>query len=116
MHIRDATSSANNHAARFFSFPSGGGIGGLTLAVALASVHDVHVDIYEAAQRFTEIGAGVGMWLRTWKIMQTLGLAPALEGIANRVPDKRPRKCFSSRPFPLHATFFRREGVRVQEG
>ncbi|TDL26047.1 salicylate hydroxylase, partial [Rickenella mellea] len=67
----------------------GGGIGGLTLAVALANVHDIQVDMYEAAQQFNEIGAGVGMWFRTWKIMKTLGLKEDLTNIAVTPPDER---------------------------
>jgi NAD(P)-binding Rossmann-like domain len=44
--------------------PSGGGIGGLTLAVALSHYPDIDVDIYESAHKFTEIGAGIGLWAR----------------------------------------------------
>lgn len=63
---------------------SGGGIGGLALATFLnlssrsssshsshsTSAADLAIDIYEAAPSLTELGAGVGMWLRTWRIMQ----------------------------------------------
>ena len=54
--------------------PSGGGIGGLTLAYALSKSPDIHVDIYEAASKFTEIGAGIGVWWRTRQILKSLGL------------------------------------------
>lgn len=40
---------------------SGGGIGGLTCAVAFSKYSDIAVDIYESAAQFSEIGAGVGM-------------------------------------------------------
>ena len=44
---------------------SGGGIGGLTLAVALSKFHDIDVTIYEAAQKLTEVGAGLGLFTRS---------------------------------------------------
>ena len=53
---------------------SGGGIGGLTLAYALSKSPDIHVDVYEAASKFTEIGAGIGVWWRTRQILRSLGL------------------------------------------
>jgi salicylate hydroxylase len=53
---------------------SGGGIGGLTLAYALSKSSDIHVDVYEAASKFTEIGAGIGVWWRTRQILKSLGL------------------------------------------
>jgi salicylate hydroxylase len=55
-------------------FVSGGGIGGLTLAYALSKSPDIRVDVYEAASKFTEIGAGIGVWWRTRQILKYLGL------------------------------------------
>jgi hypothetical protein len=55
-------------------FLSGGGIGGLTLAFALSKSPDISVDIYEAASKFTEIGAGIGVWWRTRQVLKSLGL------------------------------------------
>ena len=55
-------------------FLSGGGIGGLTLAVALSKSPNIRVDVYEAASKFTEIGAGIGVWWRTRQILKSLGL------------------------------------------
>ncbi|TFY79683.1 hypothetical protein EWM64_g4332 [Hericium alpestre] len=52
----------------------GGGIGGLTLAFCLSQCPDLQVDLYEATARFSEVGAGIGMWWRTWSIMKTLRL------------------------------------------
>ncbi|KAF8485624.1 FAD/NAD-P-binding domain-containing protein [Gautieria morchelliformis] len=52
----------------------GGGIGGLCLAVALSRYRDIHVDVYEAAERFKEIGAGVMIWAKTWRTLELLGL------------------------------------------
>lgn len=63
---------------------SGGGIGGLILAVALRKLcgERVHVDLYEAAHAFSEIGAGIGVWPRVWATMEALGLADDLSAIA----------------------------------
>jgi salicylate hydroxylase len=51
----------------------GGGVGGLTLAVALSQHQDIAVDVYEAAQTFCEIGAGVGAWPRAFRVLRKLG-------------------------------------------
>jgi salicylate hydroxylase len=53
---------------------SGGGVGGLTLAYALSKSPDIRIDVYEAASRFTEIGAGIGVWWRTRQVLKYLGL------------------------------------------
>ncbi|KZT63440.1 FAD/NAD(P)-binding domain-containing protein [Daedalea quercina L-15889] len=64
---------------------SGGGIGGLTLAVALRKLcgSRIKVDIYEAAQAFPETGAGIGAWPRVWQTMEALGLAADLSAISS---------------------------------
>ncbi|KAI5117340.1 hypothetical protein M0805_001945 [Coniferiporia weirii] len=80
----------------------GGGIGGLTTAIALSRFshedRDVQVDLYEAAHQFTEIGAGVGMWRRPWKIMKLLGLEEELRKLCD-VPiiEDKPRLAFEMR-------------------
>ncbi|THH03536.1 hypothetical protein EW146_g10419 [Bondarzewia mesenterica] len=62
---------------------SGGGISGLCLAVALSRCADVRVELYEAAGRFAEIGAGVMIWSRTWRVLELMGLADAFsEGLS----------------------------------
>ncbi|KAG1753444.1 hypothetical protein EDB19DRAFT_2035323 [Suillus lakei] len=55
----------------------GGGVGGLTLAVALSRYQDIAIDVYEAAQTFCEIGAGVGVWPRAFRVLRKFG--PDLE-------------------------------------
>ncbi|KAI1794210.1 FAD/NAD(P)-binding domain-containing protein [Ganoderma leucocontextum] len=65
----------------------GGGIGGLTLAVALSRYPNIQVDVYEAASQFKEIGAGVMIWARTWEILSLLGMAEAFSRIAHAPPD-----------------------------
>lgn len=44
------------------------------LAVALSKYPDIDVDIYEAAPKFSEVGAGIGVWPRVWRILAHLGL------------------------------------------
>ncbi|KAI0070638.1 FAD/NAD-P-binding domain-containing protein [Panus rudis PR-1116 ss-1] len=71
----------------------GGGIGGLALAVALTrspAKSKIHVDVYEAASTFEEIGAGIMMWERTWRILELLGLGEELGKVANTIPDGSP--------------------------
>ncbi|EMD39109.1 hypothetical protein CERSUDRAFT_104377 [Gelatoporia subvermispora B] len=75
----------------------GGGVGGLVCAIALSQYSDVQVDIYEAASQFSEIGAGIGMWQRTWKIMQALGLDHDLADIAIVPPNESPQVAFTLR-------------------
>jgi len=65
---------------------SGGGIGGLCLAVALSRYPDIQLDVYEAAEQFKEIGAGVMIWAKTWRILELLGLAEEASKIAHAPP------------------------------
>jgi len=79
-----------------------GGIGGLTLAVALSRIepsidfiNDIEVDIYEASSQLTQIGTGITLWPRAWKILvEQLGLGPSLLDYLSgqQVPDDEPRK------------------------
>ncbi|KAI0030468.1 salicylate hydroxylase [Vararia minispora EC-137] len=74
----------------------GGGIGGLTLANALVSP-SVHIDVYEAASQFGEIGAGVGLSLRTLRVYEMMGLKEGLESIGGKQPEKTahlPFRCY----------------------
>ncbi|KIJ16517.1 hypothetical protein PAXINDRAFT_98958 [Paxillus involutus ATCC 200175] len=52
----------------------GGGVGGLTLAVALSKYPDIQVELFEAAKSFTEVGAGIGLWPRAFKVLRKLGV------------------------------------------
>lgn len=38
-----------------------------------------HVDIYESASHFSEIGAGIGIWPRVWDTLVSLGLEEDLK-------------------------------------
>ncbi|KAI0364701.1 FAD/NAD(P)-binding domain-containing protein [Pilatotrama ljubarskyi] len=75
----------------------GGGVGGLTCAAALSRCHDIQVDIYEAASAFTEIGAGIGVWPRAWKVLCALGLSEDLARVAVVPPDDHPKVAFHFR-------------------
>ena len=69
----------------FYAVLRGGGIGGLALAAFLAISDrndNFDIAIYEQKPSLTELGAGVAMWLRTWKIMSSAGLAEDLKAIA----------------------------------
>ncbi|PPQ77194.1 hypothetical protein CVT25_011040 [Psilocybe cyanescens] len=65
---------------------SGGGIGGLCLAVSLSKYSHLETKLYEAAGQFKEIGAGVMIWARTWHILESMGLASEFSNIAHSPP------------------------------
>ncbi|KAL7280677.1 hypothetical protein ACG7TL_005616 [Trametes sanguinea] len=75
----------------------GGGVGGLTCAVALSRSKDIQVDVYEAANEYAEIGAGIGVWPRAWKVLCDLGLAGDLSKAAMVPPDNEPKVAFNFR-------------------
>lgn len=62
----------------------GGGIGGLTTAIAL-NRQGLEAHVYEQARVFTEVGAGLGLGLNAVRILDRLGLAERLDGIAAHV-------------------------------
>lgn len=64
----------------------GGGIGGLTAAIAL---QDVGIDtvVYEQAQRLGEVGAGIGVAPNGLRIYERLGLRDAIDSVAARYGD-----------------------------
>jgi salicylate hydroxylase len=63
----------------------GGGIGGMTTALALART-GWRVRLYERAPAFSEIGAGIMLTPNATRVLQHLGLAAALEECAMRPP------------------------------
>ncbi|KLO11287.1 FAD/NAD-binding domain-containing protein [Schizopora paradoxa] len=77
----------------------GGGIGGLTLALVLQkfSKKDIKVDLYEAKDKFAEIGAGLNVWKRTWCIIQVLGLEKSMGEMAVHPPVEEPTPSFTFR-------------------
>lgn len=67
----------------------GGGIAGLMFAIALTHSSDskaTSIHLYEAASKFTETGAGIGMFRRPWQVMKRLNLVEIVRGMTN-VPD-----------------------------
>lgn len=62
----------------------GGGIGGLTAAVALAR-KGLDAEIYEQAPELKEVGAGVGLWPSALRALEPVGLAGQVGQLAVRV-------------------------------
>src|SRR5437588_9164901 len=61
----------------------GGGIGGLTAALALHRF-GLRADVYEQAAEFTEVGAGVSLGPNALTLMDRLGMERKLDAIAAR--------------------------------
>lgn len=59
----------------------GGGIGGLTAAVALAR-KGLTAEVYEQAPVLEEIGAGVGLWPNALMALEPIGLSGKVAGLA----------------------------------
>ncbi|BDZ46204.1 FAD-dependent monooxygenase [Naasia aerilata] len=64
----------------------GGGIGGLTAAIALRKV-GIDAVVYEQASRLGEVGAGIGVAPNGLRAYEGLGLRPAIEEVAARYGD-----------------------------
>ena len=62
---------------------AGGGIGGLTAALALAR-HGHRVELVEQADVFAEVGAGIQLGPNAMRRLASLGLSDAVDGIAAR--------------------------------
>ncbi|KDQ26320.1 hypothetical protein PLEOSDRAFT_1077335 [Pleurotus ostreatus PC15] len=77
----------------------GAGIGGLTCALGLARYPDMETTVYESSANLTEVGAGIGLWPRPWKVIRQLGLEQDLLKVAQKIP-----------PDELVATFELRRG------
>ena len=57
----------------------GAGPGGLGTALALSKIPDVEVAIYEQASELREVGAGISIGANSWRVLELLGVADALE-------------------------------------
>ncbi|KAJ3727753.1 hypothetical protein C8R42DRAFT_638875 [Lentinula raphanica] len=75
----------------------GGGIGGLTCAVALKDCANIELDIYEQATQITEIGAGITVWPRTWGVLKSMGLENDLLEILPEGFSEEPKLAFEFR-------------------
>ncbi|CCL98471.1 uncharacterized protein FIBRA_00469 [Fibroporia radiculosa] len=63
---------------------AGAGIGGLVFALSLQKFcPNIEVNIYEAATRFGEVGAGIAVWPRTWELLQKLELDSDILAVSN---------------------------------
>ena len=62
----------------------GGGIGGLSAALALRRV-GVQSEVFEQAQELREIGAGVGLWANAIRALETLGVARRVISLGSRM-------------------------------
>lgn len=58
------------------------------LARSSSERKDVHVDVYESARQFSEIGAGVALFLRPWRALKALGLENTLNELLPHVPQE----------------------------
>ena len=70
-------------------------MGGLALSAALHMFdksNKLEINLYEGAHQITEIGAGIGMWPRTWKIMKELGFDEVLAHFLPALPNDNESK------------------------
>ncbi|KAJ3573489.1 hypothetical protein NP233_g2406 [Leucocoprinus birnbaumii] len=80
----------------------GAGIVGLVLAVTLNTFdieRKISIDIYEASAELSEIGAGINIWPRTWRIFQEIGpgLGDMIKPFFDHPPDLKLRPIFEVR-------------------
>jgi salicylate hydroxylase len=62
----------------------GGGIGGLSTAVALRAT-GAHVQVFEQARQLSEVGAGLGIQQNGQRVLLRLGLGPEVHRIGSRL-------------------------------
>ncbi|WFM71682.1 salicylate 1-monooxygenase [Halomonas sp. CKK8] len=77
---------SDNHDTRLFIGIVGGGIGGVALAVALSRAPGLEVRLFEAAEQFSEIGAGVSFGPNAVRAITLLGLEASYRRIADASP------------------------------
>lgn len=58
----------------------GGGPGGLAAAIALSSLRNVEINLYEKARELREIGAGLNIGYNSWRVLELLGADSNING------------------------------------
>jgi 2-polyprenyl-6-methoxyphenol hydroxylase-like FAD-dependent oxidoreductase len=74
----------------------GGGIGGLTAAVALAR-RGLGADVYEQAPVLEEVGAGVGLWPNAMVALESIGLSGKVAQLTVQVAGQGVNRCDGNR-------------------
>ena len=85
----------------------GGGIGGLSAAVALRGA-GIEVSVFEKARELREVGAGIGLWANATKALRRLGLYEEVRGLGEEIGGEA-RTWRGRRLFSVSAEEVRRE-------
>jgi 2-polyprenyl-6-methoxyphenol hydroxylase-like FAD-dependent oxidoreductase len=91
---------------------SGGGIGGLAAAFALAH-QGFPVRVFEQSSEFREVGAGIQLGPNVFRALETIGLKEAILADAHRPPAQEMRDALTGKlitRIPLNAAFLERFG------
>src|ERR1700690_772808 len=91
---------------------SGGGIGGLAVAYALAR-QDFPVRLFEQSSEFREVGAGIQLGPNIFRALEKIGLKDAVLADAHRPPAQEMRDALTGKlitQVPLGPAFFERFG------
>ncbi len=90
----------NTHTKKPHILIAGGGIGGLTAALALLK-RGYDVDVYEQASELREVGAGVQLSANGVRVLHELGVLPALRALACEAEGKEIRLWNSGQSWKL---------------
>jgi 2-polyprenyl-6-methoxyphenol hydroxylase-like FAD-dependent oxidoreductase len=91
---------------------SGGGIGGLAAAYALAR-QGLPVRVFEQSPEFREVGAGIQLGPNIFRVLEKIGLKDAVLADAHRPPAQEMRDALTGKliiRIPLGEAFFKRFG------
>jgi salicylate hydroxylase len=70
----------------------GGGIAGLSAAIALSALPNTSVHLFERSPELREYGAGISIAENYWKVLELLGAADGVKG-AGTVPAVKRSVC-----------------------